>query len=195
LALLLRAGALAAPMVFVEERTVGPSLGQENIRLGTRSALIGIALVMLFMVLVYKLFGLIANVALMVNLALLVAVMSLISATLTLPGIAGIVLAMGMAVDANVLIFGRIREELKNGMSPQAAISAGFDRAFLTILDSNLTTLIATFILYLIGTGPVKGFAITLSIGIIVSMFTAVTGSRALINLIYGGRKVKKLLI
>jgi preprotein translocase subunit SecD len=195
LALLLRAGALAAPMVFVEERTVGPSLGQENIRLGTRSALIGIGLVMLFMVVVYKLFGLIANVALMVNLALLVAVMSLISATLTLPGIAGIVLAMGMAVDANVLIFGRIREELKNGMSPQAAISAGFDRAFLTILDSNLTTLIATFILYLIGTGPVKGFAITLSIGIIVSMFTAVTGSRALINLIYGGRKVKKLLI
>lgn len=195
LALLLRAGALAAPMVFVEERTVGPSLGQENIRLGTQSALIGIGLVMLFMVLVYKLFGLIANAALMVNLVVLVAMMSLISATLTLPGIAGIVLAMGMAVDANVLIFGRIREELKNGMSPQAAINAGFDRAFLTILDSNLTTLIATFILYLIGTGPVKGFAITLSIGIIVSMFTAVAGSRALINLIYGGRKVNKLLI
>jgi preprotein translocase subunit SecD len=195
LSLLLRSGALAADMFIVEERTVGASMGQENVDLGAKSVMVGLALVLLFMLVYYKVFGLAANLALMANLVLLVAVMSSISATLTLPGIAGIVLTVGMAVDANVLIFSRIREELKNGLTPQAAISAGYDRAFTTILDANLTTLIVAVILYSIGTGPVKGFAVTLSIGILTSMFTAIMGSRAIINLIYGGRNVKKLAI
>ena len=195
LALMLRAGALAAPISFVEERTVGPSLGAENIRMGLQSVYYGLALVVLFMVVYYRVFGVAAVVALSFNMVLLVAVMSLLGATLTLPGIAGIVLTVGMAVDANVLIFARIREELANGQSPQMAIHAGFERAFTTILDSNLTTLIVAVILYAVGTGPIKGFAITLSFGILTSMFTAVMGTRALINLIYGGRRVKKLSI
>lgn len=196
LALLLRAGALAAPMYFVEERTIGPSLGQENIDKGVLSTQVGFALVALFMVVVYKGFGVIANIALFLNVAILVAVMGAMGAALSLPGIAGIVLTMGMAVDANVLIFERIREELQRGMSPQASIMAGFDRAFVTILDSNLTTLIVAVILFAIGSGPVKGFAVTLAIGIITSMFTAITVSRAIINLIYGGnRRITKLSI
>jgi len=195
LSLLLRAGALAADMFIVEERTVGASLGEENIRLGEISVVVGMALVLVFMVAVYRIFGLAANVALLANLVLLVAVMSSLSATLTLPGIAGIVLTVGMAVDANVLIFSRIREELGNKMSPQAAINAGFERAFVTILDANLTTLLVALILYSIGTGPIKGFAVTLSIGILTSMFTAIMGTRAIINLIYGRRKVERLAI
>jgi preprotein translocase subunit SecD len=195
LALMLRAGALAAPISFVEERTVGPSLGAENIRMGIKSVQYGLGLVILFMILVYRLFGLVAVVALSANLVLLVACMSLLGATLTLPGIAGIVLTVGMAVDANVLIFGRIREEVNNGMAPQMAIHAGYERAVATILDANLTTLIVAVILYAVGTGPIKGFAVTLSIGIITSMFTAIMGTRAMINLIYGGRRVKKLSI
>ena len=192
LALLLRAGALAAPMEFIEERTIGPSLGAENIALGVKSVVIGLALVVMFMLIFYKLFGLAANLALTMNLILIVAVMSILGATLTLPGIAGIVLTVGMAVDANVLIFSRIREELKNGLSPQMAINTGFERAFVTILDANLTTLLAAVILYAVGTGPIKGFAITLSIGILTSMFTAIMGTRALVNIFYGGRNVKK---
>lgn len=195
LALMLRAGALAAPISFVEERTVGPSLGAENIRQGLQSIYYGLALVVLFMILYYRVFGVAAVVALTCNLVLLVAVMSLLGATLTLPGIAGIVLTVGMAVDANVLIFSRIREELAGGQSPQMAIHSGFERAFTTILDSNLTTLIVAVILYAVGTGPIKGFAITLSFGILTSMFTAIMGTRALINLMYGGRRVKKLSI
>lgn len=195
LALLLRAGALAAPISFVEERTVGPSLGAENIRLGVRSVQLGLGLVVLFMIFYYRVFGVAAVVALTCNLVLLVAVMSLMGATLTLPGIAGIVLTVGMAVDANVLIFSRIREELKNKMSPQMAIHAGFERAVVTILDANITTLIVAVILYAVGTGPVKGFAVTLSIGIVTSMFTAIMGTRALVNLIYGGRRVQSLSI
>ncbi|MGK0474018.1 MAG: preprotein translocase subunit SecD, partial [Candidatus Azotimanducaceae bacterium] len=184
LSLLLRSGALAADMYIVEERTVGASLGKENVELGAISVAVGLAMVLIFMLVYYKVFGLAANIALLSNLALLVAVMSSFSFTLTLPGIAGIVLTVGMAVDANVLIFSRIREELANGMSPQGAINAGFDRAFTTILDANLTTLIVAVILYSIGTGPVKGFAITLSIGILTSMFTAIMGTRAIINLV-----------
>jgi preprotein translocase subunit SecD len=195
LALMLRAGALAAPITFVEERTVGPSLGAENIRLGLQSVYYGLALVVLFMVLYYRVFGVAAVIALTCNLILLVAVMSMLGATLTLPGLAGIVLTVGMAVDANVLIFARIREELRNGLSPQMAIHSGFGRAFTTILDANLTTLIVALILYAVGTGPVKGFAVTLSVGIVTSMFTAVLGTRALINLFYGGRRVQKLSI
>ncbi len=195
LSLLLRAGALAADMYIVEERTVGASMGQENVELGAISVATGLALVLVFMALYYKVFGLVANLALMGNIVLLVAVMSSISATLTLPGIAGIVLTVGMAVDANVLIFSRIREELANGLSPQAAINAGFERAFTTILDANLTTLLVAVILYSIGTSTVKGFAVTLSIGILTSMFTALMCSRAMINLIYGGRNVKSLAI
>ncbi len=195
LALMLRAGALAAPISFVEERTVGPSLGAENIRMGIKSVQYGLGLVVLFMILVYRLFGVVAVIALSANLVLLVACMSLLGATLTLPGIAGIVLTVGMAVDANVLIFGRIREEVNNGMAPQMAIHAGYERAVSTILDANLTTLIVAVILYAVGTGPIKGFAVTLSIGIITSMFTAIMGTRAMINLIYGGRRVKKLSI
>lgn len=195
LALLLRAGALAAPIYFVEERTVGPSLGEQNIELGMMSVQIGFALVLLFMLAYYRVFGLLANVALTLNLVMLLAVMSVMSATLTLPGIAGIVLTVGMAVDANVLIFSRIREELKNGMPPQSAINAGFDRAFSTIFDANITTLLAAVILFAMGSGPVKGFAITLSVGILTSMFTAIMVTRMLVNLTYGGRALKKLSI
>ncbi len=195
LALLLRSGALAAPMYFVEERTIGPSLGAENIAVGVDSVQIGLTLVLIFMLVYYRVFGLAANIALAVNLVLLLACMSLFSATLTLPGIAGIVLTVGMAVDANVLIFSRIREELKNGLPPQSAINSGFDRAFTTILDANITTLIVAVILFAIGSGPVQGFAVTLSIGILTSMFTAIMGTRALVNLIYGGRNVQKLWI
>lgn len=195
LALLLRAGALAAPIDFVEERTVGPSLGAENIKQGVLSVQIGLAMVALFMVAYYRVFGVAAVIALSANMVLLVAIMSALSATLTLPGIAGIVLTVGMAVDANVLIFARIREELKNRASPQQAISSGFDRAFVTIMDANITTLLVAVILYAVGTGPVKGFAVTLSIGILTSMFTAIMGTRAIINLIYGGRRISKLAI
>ncbi len=195
LALLLRAGALVSPIEIIEERTVGPSAGKENIAQGFRAAAIALAVIAAFMTWRYKNFGLIANAALAANVVLLIAALSMLQATLTLPGIAGIVLTMGMAVDANVLIYERIREELRNGNSPQAAIHAGFDRAFDTILDSNLTTLIAAIMLFGFGTGPIKGFAITLSIGILTSMFTAVTGSRALVNLIYGGRKLQKLAV
>ena len=195
LALMLRAGALAAPISFVEERTVGPSLGAENIELGVKSLQLGLALVVLFMMLYYRVFGVIAVVALTANLVLLVAVMSLLSATLTLPGIAGIVLTVGMAVDANVLIFARIREELAAGTSNQLAIHSGFERAVTTILDANITTLIVAVILYAVGTGPIKGFAVTLSVGIITSMFTAIMGTRALVNLSYGGRRIERLSI
>lgn len=195
LALMLRAGALAAPITFVEERTVGPSLGAENIALGVKSVQIGLALVVVFMILYYRVFGIAAVIALTTNLILLVACMSLLGATLTLPGIAGIVLTVGMAVDANVLIFARIREELARRMSPQMAINAGFERAVATILDANITTLIVAVILYAVGTGPIKGFAVTLSLGIITSMFTAILGTRALVNIIYGGRRVDRLSI
>lgn len=196
LALLLRAGALAAPMYFVEERTVGPSLGQQNIEAGMMSLVAGFALVLLFMVGWYKLFGLVANLALVLNLLLLVAFMSIIpGATLSLPGMAGIVLTVGMAVDANVLIFARIREEIANGITPHAAINSGYDRAFLTILDANITTLLVGLVLFAFGSGPVKGFAVTLSIGILTSMFTAIVGTRAIVNLIYGGRSLQKLSI
>jgi len=194
LALLLRAGALAAPMKFVEERTVGPSLGKENIELGMKSIVIGFSLVVLFMAFYYKVFGLAANVSLIINLVLITGIMSLLGATLTLPGIAGIVLTVGMAVDANVLIFSRIREELKE-KNPQLAIRDGFSRAFVTIFDANITTLIAALILYVIGTGPVKGFAITLSIGIVTSMFTAIMCTRAMVNLIYGNKNIQELKI
>tara|TARA_B100001057_G_scaffold501194_1_gene621798 strand:- start:2568 stop:4424 length:1857 start_codon:yes stop_codon:yes gene_type:complete len=194
LALLLRAGALAAPMKFVEERTVGPSLGKENIELGMKSIVIGFSLVVLFMAFYYRMFGIAANISLIINLVLITGVMSLLGATLTLPGIAGIVLTVGMAVDANVLIFSRIREELKS-KDPQSAIRDGFSRAFVTIFDANVTTLIAALILYIIGTGPVKGFAITLSIGIVTSMFTAIMCTRAMVNLIYGNRNLKGLKI
>ena len=195
LALLLRAGALAAPMHFVEERTIGPSLGAENIEVGLRSVQIGLGVVLLFMLVYFRVFGIFANLALLLNVVLVVAVMSILGATLTLPGIAGIVLTVGMAVDANVLIFSRIREELKNGQTIQGALQAGYDRAFVSIVDANLTTLIVAVILYAIGSGPVQGFAVTLSIGILTSMFTAIMGTRALTNLVYGGRDVKKLWI
>ena len=195
LALLLRAGALAAPMYIVEERTIGPSLGADNIQLGVKSVSIGMAMVLLFMILVYRGFGVLANVALTMNLLLLVGCMSLLGATLTLPGIAGIVLTVGMAVDANVLIFSRIREELASGASVQGAISGGYDRAFVSILDANITTLIVAVILFLIGSGPVQGFAVTLSIGILTSMFTSIVLTRGLVNAIVGGRKVDKLWI
>lgn len=194
LALLLRAGALAAPMTIVEERTVGPSLGRDNIERGFNSVVIGFILVLIFMALYYRVFGLVANVALALNLVLIVSVLSMLQATLTLPGIAGIVLTVGMAVDANVLIFERIREELRNGNSPQAAIASGYDRAFSTIVDANITTLIAALVLFMFGTGPIKGFAITLSIGIVISMFTAILVTRAIINLIYGRRRRIKAL-
>ncbi len=195
LALLLRAGSLAAPVYFVEERTVGPSLGQANIDAGLLSVQIGFGLVLIFMLFYYRVFGVIANVALLVNVVLLCAMMSMISATLTLPGIAGIVLTVGMAVDANVLIFERIREELKAGLSPQRAIDAGYGRAFVAILDANITTFIAAIILFAVGTGPVKGFAVTLALGILTSMFTAIVLSRAITNLVYGSRKVQTLSI
>ena len=194
LALLLRAGALAAPMKFVEERTVGPSLGKENIELGMKSIMMGLALVIIFMTFYYRVFGLAANISLLINLVLITGIMSLLGATLTLPGIAGIVLTVGMAVDANVLIFARIREELKE-KDPQSAIRDGFSRAFITIFDANVTTLIAALILYVIGTGPVKGFAITLSIGIVTSMFTAIMCTRAMVNIVYGNKNIKELKI
>jgi len=195
LSLLLRAGALAADMFIAEERTVGASLGAENIELGATAVSVGLGLVVIFMLVYYKIFGIAANIALAANLVLLIAVMSSLGATLTLPGIAGIVLTVGMAVDANVLIFSRIKEEIKNGLPPQQAINAGFERAFVTILDANLTTLIVAVILYSIGTGPIKGFAVTLSIGIMTSMFTAILGTRAIVNLVYGGRSVERLAI
>ncbi len=195
LSLLLRAGALPAAITIVEERTVGPSLGQENIRLGIISIEVGLGLVVFAMLIYYSVFGIIANLALLINVVLLIAILSLVGATLTLPGMAGIVLTVGMAVDANVLIFERIREELRNGMSPQAAINGGFHHALATIIDANLTTLIVGIILFSIGTGPVKGFAITLCLGILTSMLTATTGTRAIVNLIYGGRSVKHLRV
>ncbi|MCW8125281.1 protein translocase subunit SecD [Microbulbifer halophilus] len=195
LALLLRAGALAAPMYFVEERVIGPSLGADNIEVGVTSVQIGLIAVLICMLLFYRVFGIAANIALGLNMVLLVAVMSILGATLTLPGIAGIVLTVGMAVDANVLIFSRIREEIRNGMPPQSAIRAGFDNAYSTIVDANITTLIVAVILYAIGSGPVQGFAVTLSVGILTSMFSAIMGTRAIINLFYGGRRVQKLWI
>ena len=194
LALLLRAGALAAPMKFVEERTVGPSLGKDSVERGMKSIVIGFCLVILFMALYYRVFGIIANISLVINLILITGIMSLLGASLTLPGMAGIVLTVGMAVDANVLIFSRIRGELKN-KDPQRAIRDGFSRAFVTIFDANVTTLITALILYFIGTGPVKGFAITLSVGIITSMFTAIMCTRAMVNLIYGNKNIKALKI
>ena len=195
LALLLRAGALAAPIYIIEERTVGPSLGQDNIDKGFDSVAIGFVLVLIFMAIYYKIFGLFADIALSLNLVLIVAMLSLLQATLTLPGIAGIVLTVGMAVDANVLIFERIREEIRNGNSPQASIHSGYEKAFSTITDANITTLIAALMLFSFGTGPIQGFAVTLSLGIISSMFTAIMVTRGLVNLIYGGRNLKKLTI
>jgi preprotein translocase subunit SecD len=195
LALLLRAGALAAPIRIIEERTIGPSLGKENIAQGLDSVVIGMCFVLAFMLLWYRGFGVVANVALLVNLVLIVAVLSMLQATLTLPGIAGIVLTVGMAVDANVLIFERIREEIKIGNTPQSSIHAGYEKALSTIADANITTLIAAIVLYIFGTGPIKGFAITLSIGIVTSMFTAIMGTRAIINLAIGGKKINKLSI
>ena len=195
LALLLRAGALRAPMVIVEERTVGPSLGQENIDRGFLSVMVGFVAVLLFMAVYYKVFGLVANLALTLNLVLMVAILSLFQATLTLPGIAGIVLTVGMAVDANVLIFERIREELRLGNTPQASIFSGYSKAFGTIADANITTFIAAIVLFGFGTGPIQGFAVTLMIGIVSSMFTAIFGTRAVINLIYGGKQVSRLAI
>jgi len=195
LALLLRAGALAAPIQIVEERTIGPSLGQDNIDQGMESVTVGFVLVVLFMAIYYRVFGVVADIVLLVNLVLMVAILSLLQATLTLPGIAGIVLTVGMAVDANVLIFERIREEIRLGNSPQASIHAGYDKALSTIIDANLTTLIAAVVLFSFGTGPVKGFAVTLFIGILTSMFTAILGSRAMVNLVYGGRRLSGLKI
>ncbi len=195
LALLLRAGALAAPMEIIEERTIGPSLGQENIHQGFEAVVVGFLVVLLFMGVYYRAFGLMADLALFFNLVLVVALLSLLQATLTMPGIAGIVLTVGMAVDANVLIYERIREELRNGNTPQASIHAGYEKAFSTIADANITTLIAAVVLFSFGTGPVKGFAVTLSLGILTSMFTAIMGTRAITNLLYGGRRIKRLSI
>lgn len=195
LALLLRAGALAAPMYFVQERTIGPSLGQKNIDAGVMSVALGFGLVLLYMLVYYRGFGLIANVALSLNLMLLIACMSILSATLTLPGIAGIVLTVGMAVDANVLIFERIREELKAGLPPQSAINSGYSRAFVSIFDANITTLLVAVILFAMGSGPVKGFAVTLCLGILTSMFSGLMVSRSIVNFVYGGRKIEKLSI
>ena len=195
LALLLRAGSLSAPVEIIEERTIGPSLGADNIQKGFISVLVGFALVLVFMAWRYRVFGLVANVALTLNLITIVSILSMIQATLTLPGIAGIVLTVGMAVDANVLIFERIKEEMRSAKDIQKAISAGYEKALLTIADANITTLIASLVLFSFGTGAIKGFAVTLSIGIITSMFTAIIVSRAMINLIYGGKKAKELAI
>ena len=195
LSILLRAGALAAPIFKVEERTIGPSLGQDNINRGFQAILIGLAMVVLFMIFYYKGFGLIANFGLLINLTLVMALLSLLQASLTLPGIAGIVLTVGMAVDANVLIFERIKEEIRIGNSPQASITAGYQKAFGTIADANITTLIAALVLFTFGTGPIKGFAITLTLGIITSMFTAIIASRAIVNIVYGQRTINKLRI
>ena len=193
LALLLRAGALAAPVYKIDERTIGPSLGQDNIDRGFRAITIGFLAVIVFMAVYYRAFGLIANVALFSNLVFIVALLSLLQASLTLPGIAGIVLTVGMAVDANVLIFERIREELSAGSSPQTAINSGYEKALSSIADANITTLIAAVVLFAFGTGPIKGFAITLSLGIVTSMFTAIIGTRAIVNLAFGGRKLKSI--
>jgi len=195
LALLLRAGALAAPIDIIEERTIGPSLGRENIAQGFRSVVIGFVLVLVFMAMYYRVFGMIANIALSLNLVLMVAVLSMFQATLTMPGVAGIVLTVGMAVDANVLIFERIREELRAGNTPQASIFTGYSQALSSIVDANITTLIAAIVLFNFGTGPIKGFAVTLSIGILTSMFTAIMGTRAVVNLVYGGRRLSSLPI
>ena len=195
LAILLRAGALAAPIFKIEEKTVGPSLGKDNIDKGFAAIIYGLMAVIVFMTMWYKGFGLIANIGLLVNLTFIVAILSMLQASLTLPGIAGIVLTVGMAVDANVLIFERIREEINNGNSPQASISAGYQKAFATITDANVTTLIASLVLFTFGTGPIKGFAITLSIGILTSLFTAIIASRAIVNLVYGGKTIEKLRI
>ncbi len=195
LSLLLRAGALAAPVDIVEERTVGPSLGQDNIDKGMLSFVVGFALVVFFMTVYYRLFGMIANFALAFNVVIVVAILSMLQATLTLPGIAGIILTVGMSVDANVLIFERIKEELKNGVTPQAAIFIGYDKAFATILDSHFTNLVVAVVLFAFGTGSVKGFAVTLIIGILSSMFTAITGTRMVINWVYGNRRVEKLSV
>jgi preprotein translocase subunit SecD len=195
LALLLRAGSLSAPVEIIEERTIGPSLGADNIQKGLISVLVGFALVLVFMAWRYRVFGLVANLALTINLITIVSILSLIQATLTLPGIAGIVLTVGMAVDANVLIFERIKEELKTSKNIQKAISSGYEKALLTIADANVTTLIASIVLFSFGTGAIKGFAVTLTIGIITSMFTAIIVSRAIINIIYGGKKDKELAI
>jgi preprotein translocase subunit SecD len=195
LSLLISSGSLAAPMTIVEQSVIGPSMGRENLEQGMLGVQVAAALVVLFMLAYYRVFGLAANAALIMNILMIFAVMSIISATLTLPGIVGIVLTVGMAVDANVLIFSRIREELAEGVSPQQAIDAGYNRAFTTIFDANLTTFLVAVVLFTIGTGPVKGFAVTLMIGIVTSMFTAIIGTRAIINFIYGGRKVKTLSI
>jgi preprotein translocase subunit SecD len=195
LALLLRAGSLAAPIFKVEERTIGPSLGKENIDKGMLAIAIGFIAVVVFMAFYYKVFGLVANLALLANLVFIVALLSMLQASLTLPGIAGIVLTTGMAVDANVLIFERIREEIRNGNSPQASIQAGYEKALSSIADANITTLIAAAMLFIFGTGPIQGFAVTLSLGIMTSMFTAIMGTRAVINLIYGGRRLERLAI
>jgi len=195
LALLLRAGSLSAPIEIIQERTIGPSLGQDNINKGLMSVTVGLILVLVFMVLYYRAFGVVADLALGANMVLMIAVLSALQATLTLPGIAGIVLTVGMAVDANVLIFERIREELRSGNSIQSSIHAGYDKALGTIADANVTTLIAALVLFLFGTGPVKGFAVTLSIGILTSMFTAIMGTRAVVNLVYGGRRLKRIAI
>jgi preprotein translocase subunit SecD len=196
LALLLRAGALVAPIQIVEERTVGPTLGAENVQLGFQAIMLGFGLVFVFMLIYYRAFGVVANLALGANLVLIIGVMSMIpGAALTLPGMAGIVLTVGMAVDANVLIFERIREEIREGKSVQQSIHQGYDAAFSTIIDANITTLIAALILFAVGTGPIKGFAITLSIGIITSMFTAVVGTRTVVNAVWGGKRLDKLSI
>jgi len=195
LALLLRAGALAAPVRIIGERTVGPSLGRDNVEQGFQATMIGLAMVVVFMALYYRAFGLIADIALLANIVLLIALLSMLQATLTLPGIAGIVLTVGMAVDANVLIFERIREELRVGNSPQASIQSGYDKAFSTIADANITTLIAALVLFSFGTGPIKGFAITLSLGIVTSTLTAIIGTRALVNIVFGGRRLASLPI
>jgi preprotein translocase subunit SecD len=189
LALLLRAGSLAAPIVPVEEKTIGPSLGQDNIDRGVRATVAGYLIVVLFIAVWYRVFGIIADLALLANVLMLIALMSLFQFQLSLPGIAGIVLTVGMAVDANVLIFERIREELRNGNTPQSSIRAGFERAFSTIVDANVTTFIAGFVLFFFGSGPVKGFAITMMLGILTSIFTSVTVTRAMVNLVYGGRQ------
>ena len=195
LALLLRAGALPAPVTIIEERQVGPSLGQQNIHMGLLSIEVGMGLVVIFMALYYGLMGVLADLALAMNLVLVVAILSLLGATLTLPGIAGLILTVAMAADANVLIFERIREEIRRGMGIQASIHAGYERAFVTILDANVTTLIVMMILFSLGSGTVKGIAITVTIGLLTSMFTAITGTRALVNLIYGGRPLKRISI
>ena len=196
LSLLIRSGSLAAPMTIVEQSVIGPTMGRENLEAGLRGVQVASVLVVLFMLFYYRVFGMTANVALIMNILLIFAVLSsFLPATLTLPGIVGIVLTIGMAVDANVLIFTRIREELSNGVPPQQAIDAGYNRAFTTFLDANLTTFLVALVLFTIGTGPVKGFSVTLMIGILTSMFTAIVGTRSLINLIYGGRSVQKLSI